>query len=144
MSFAVDTNLLLYAINQDSEHHGKARKFVEGCARGTETWAMPWPVLHAFLRISTHPAILPRPLTPAQAVEIVDDLLDNPRVLLLSEGEGFWNWYKPAILSLHLKGNAVPDAHIAALLKSNGVTLLYTKDRDFLRFKGIKAVDPLI
>jgi hypothetical protein len=143
MSFAVDTNILLYAVNQSSEYHRRANGFVEARARGTETWAMPWPVLHAFLRISTHPAILPHPLTPAQAVGVVDDLLDNPCMLLLSEGDGFWKDYKADILSLHLKGNAMPDTQIVALLKSNGVTLLYSKDRDFLRFKGIKVIDPL-
>lgn len=40
-------------------------------------------------------------------------------------------------------GNAVPDAHLAALMRQHGVATIYTRDRDFRRFEGIRVEDPL-
>jgi uncharacterized protein len=144
MSFSTDANILLYAVNQDSEFHKQAKRFVEGKALGTETWIMPWPVIHAFLRISTHGGILPGPLSPLQAVSIVDQLLELPHVHPISEKDQFWSHYKKEILGGHLRGAAVADALIVALLKENGVSTIYTADRDFLRFRGIRAINPLV
>jgi toxin-antitoxin system PIN domain toxin len=144
MSFATDTNILLYAINQDSEFHCKAKQFVEEKISGVETWIMPWPVIHAFLRISTHGAIVPRPLSPAQAISIIDQILYLPHVHLIGETDEFWSYYKKEILGGHLRGGAITDALIAALLKENGVSTIFTADRDFLKFKGIRVINPLV
>ena len=143
MSFSTDANILLYAVNQDSEFHEKARQFVEEKASGTETWVVPWPVVHAFLRISTHGGILPSPLSPLQAVAVVDQLLELPHVDLISETDQFWPHYKKEILGGHLRGGAITDALIVALLKENGVSTIFTADRDFLKFRGIRAINPL-
>jgi toxin-antitoxin system PIN domain toxin len=143
MSFSTDVNILLYAVNQDSEFHKKAKRFVEDKASGTETWIMPWPVIHAFLRISTHGGILPRPLSPLQATSIIEQLLELPHVHLISETDNLWPYYKKEILGGHLRGGAITDALIVALLKENGVSTIFTADRDFLRFRGIRAINPL-
>lgn len=39
-------------------------------------------------------------------------------------------------------GNLIHDAHIAALCLEHGVTELISADRDFLRFKSLKVVNP--
>jgi uncharacterized protein len=144
MSFSTDTNILLYAINQDSEFHRQAKQFVEDKARGTETWIMPWPVVHAFLRISTHGGILPKPLSPLQAISIIEQLLELPHVHLISETDQFWPHYKKEIIGGHFRGGAITDALIVALLKEHGVSTIFTADRDFLKFKGIRAINPLV
>ena len=41
-----------------------------------------------------------------------------------------------------VRGNLVPDAHLAALLIQNGVTTVWTHDRDFQKFPGIRVRDP--
>ncbi len=142
MSFAVDTNLLLYAVNQDSEFHQSAKKFIETCAQKEESWMMPYPVVHAFLRISTHAAILPKPLTSSQSFDIVESILRLPHVVCIGEEGDLWKIYKEEVFSLHLKGNDFPDALIVSVLKVHGVSTFYTKDRGFLRFKNIKAIEP--
>jgi hypothetical protein len=40
------------------------------------------------------------------------------------------------------RGNEVPDAHLAALMRQHGVRLIYTRDRRFRRFDEIDARDP--
>lgn len=50
---------------------------------------------------------------------------------------------KRAILSSRSSGNLVHDAHIAALLLEHGVDELWTHDRDFTRFPGLRVRFPL-
>jgi uncharacterized protein len=55
---AVDTNILVYAHRQDSPFHKAAFRRVAELAEGPATWAIPWPCVHEFLAIVTHPRIL--------------------------------------------------------------------------------------
>jgi uncharacterized protein len=143
VSFAFDTNILLYAANVDSEHHAKARDAVARAAGSSETWVMPWPIVHGFLRIATHPAVLAHPLSPTAALEAMEDLLALPHVRVVGEGPDFWECFSSEVKGLHLRGAALTDAAIVGLLKTNSVTTFYTHDRDFHRFRGVKVVDPV-
>ena len=61
----------------------------------------------------------------------------------LPEEEGFWNVYRATAAEVPARGNFVPDAHLAALLRHHGVSTLYTHDRDFLKFRFLDVRDPL-
>jgi len=142
VSFALDANLLLYASDSASAFHERAASFLERCAEGPELLYLPWPVVMAYLRIATHPAIFERPLSPDVAVGNIESLLARPHVRPLGELDGFWPVYRRATAALVVRGNLVPDAHLVALLLQHGVTTLWTHDRDFRSFEGIRARDP--
>lgn len=142
MSYALDANLLLYASDASSAFHPRALEFLEQSARGPELVFLPWPVVVAFLRIATHPSIFERPLSPKEADANIDALLARPHVRPLGELDGFWNAYSRVTDGLVVRGNLVPDAHLAALLLQHGVTTLWTHDRDFRKFEGIRVRDP--
>ena len=143
MSYAIDANLLLYAANADADENARAVWFLQECFNRGEVIYVAWPTLMAFLRISTHPAIFPTPLTWEEAAQYVDTLLEVPHVRTLSEMEGFWDLYRELAADLLPRGNLVPDLHLAAILKQNGVRTLYTNDRDFKKFGFLDVRDPL-
>ena len=142
MSFAVDANVLLYASDRGSAKNGEALRFLNRCAEGPEPFCIPWPVLMAYLRISTHPGIFRRPLAPVAAARNVDELLALPHVRPLGETDGFWEAYREVTGTQAFRGNMVPDAHVAAILKIHDVRTLYTSDRDFRRFDFLDVRDP--
>ena len=142
MSYAIDVNVLLYASDEASPRSKPARQFLERCAAGPEVLCLGWPTLAGYLRLSTHPAIFSHPLTPEEAERNVGSLLSLPSVRVLSEQEGFWDVYCDVTRGLPTRGNDVPDAHLAALLRQHDVPTLYTNDRDFLRFGFLKVRNP--
>lgn len=142
MSYALDANLLVYASDAGSRFHQRARDFVSGCAAGPELLLLPWPVLIAYLRIATHPAVFSQPLAPAEAMQNVEALLSRSHVRAVGESEGFWAVYRRVTDGQVVRGNLVPDAQLVALLIQNGVTTLWTHDRDFRRFAGLRVRDP--
>ena len=142
MSFAIDVNILLYASDADSSLHDAARSFVESCAKGDAVFYLAWPTVMAYLRMSTHPAIFRRPLAPEEALANMDVLLSRPQARVLAEGERFWSCYQALAQQLPMRGNLVPDAHLAALLHEHGIRRICTHDRDFRKFPDIEVFDP--
>ena len=141
MSVTLDANVLVYASNEAEAVHKDARELVIRLAAGPELVYLFWPVLLGYLRIVTHPAILPRPLNPREAIANVESLLDRPHVRTAGEAEGFWKLFR-ATGQDRARGNEVPDAHLSTLIRQNGVRVIYTRDRGFRRFPDIDAVDP--
>lgn len=141
MSSTVDANILVYASNEADLVHRQARVLIEGLAAGPELVHLFWPTLMGYLRIVTHPGILPRPLSPALAMRNIDQLLARPHVRISGEAEGFWRLYR-STAGEHARGKDVPDAHLAALMRQHDVRRIYTRDRGFRRFEGIEVVDP--
>lgn len=141
MSATVDANVLVYASNEADPVHAPARALVERLAAGPDLVYLFWPALMGYLRIVTHPVILPRPLAAADAQGNVAALLALGHVRAPGEGEGFWDMFR-ATAGHRARGNTVPDAHLVALMRVHGVTTIYTRDRDYRRFDGIRVQDP--
>ena len=141
MSVTVDSNVLVYASNKADPAHAPARAVVEQLAAGPRLVYVFWPVVLAYLRIVTHPAILPHPLASADAQANVDRLIARPHVRTPGELDGFWPVLRGAA-GPNGRGNDLPHAHVVALMRQHGVAAIYTRDRDFLRYRDIIVHDP--
>lgn len=142
MSATIDANVLLYASDTSSPHHDPARAFLRRITTGPDLTYLFWPVIMSYLRIATHSAIFERPLDPKAATQNVANLLLFPHIQTESEGERFWDLWQTSTAEMSVRGNLVPDAHLVALMREHGVRTIYTRDRDFRRFDGIRVADP--
>jgi uncharacterized protein len=142
MSYSVDANVLLYASDRSNARNPEAIRFLEQRAADPDLFCIAWSTLMAYLRIATHPRIFSRPLSPSEALGNVASLLSLPRLRVLSEGEDFLEIYRNVTTHFPVRGNLVPDAHLAALLRQHGVRRLYTVDRDFRKFDFLEVADP--
>jgi len=143
MSSSLDVNVLLYASDQGSPLNRRAVEFLEARALSRDALYLSWPTIMGYLRVATHPAIFDRPLDAREAAANVTALLQLPHVRAIAEEDGFWQVYQEVVGAWPARGNQVPDAHLAAILKQHGVRTLYTHDRDFRRFEFLRVIDPL-
>ncbi len=137
MSATVDVNVLVHAANVDDPLYEPALARLTSLVEEPRLLHLFWPVLLGFVRIATHPAILPRPLALQPALDNVSALLAVPHVRVHGEAEGFWNFAQAAQLESG-GGNDVPDAHLVALMRQHGVRTIHSQDRGFRRFDGIE------
>lgn len=140
---AVDTNILVYAHRADAEWHEAAERAVAGLAEGAPEWAIPWPCLHEFLAIVTHPRIFKTPTPPKLAFGQVDAWLESPSLVVLSENEDYLDALRDTTLAARVSGPRVHDARVVALCVSHGIRELWTADRDFSLFAAVKTRNPL-
>jgi hypothetical protein len=141
---AVDTNILVYAHREDSAFHQAAFQCVAELAQGLASWAIPWPCLHEFIAVATHPRIYDPPTPSARAIDQVEAWIGSPTLVLLSETASHWKTLSELLTKGRIVGPQVHDARIAALCRQHGVRALWSADRDFSRFAGINVVNPLI
>lgn len=141
---AVDSNILIYAHRRDSEWHARAAASVRELAEGLGAWALPWPCLHEFLAIVSHPRIYSPPSTLKQALDQVTAWLASPSVTLLAENADHWTALRGVLESSRAVGPRIHDARIAALCIGHGARELWTADRDFSAFAGITVRNPLV
>ena len=138
----IDANLLLYAANRDALEHERSRSWLEEQLNGSQRVGMPWETLTAFVRLATNPRVLARPLKPADAWSFVQDWLAVPVVWIPAPTEQHAQVLGALILKYDLRGNLVPDAHMAALALQHGLDV-YSADTDFARFTEVRWVNPL-
>ncbi len=139
---AVDTNVLVYAHRSDSPWHDQARESVRGLAEGKQQWALPWPCLHEFFGVVTHPRIYDPPTPIGAAIEQVDAWLESPTVVLLAEPADYWAKLRALLVAGKIAGPRVHDARIAALCLAHDVSELWSRDRDFSRFPKLQTRSP--
>ena len=143
MSYTIDVNILLYASDDSSPYHEAAGAFLRDRARDPDILCLTWPVIMGYLRMSTHPRLFTRPLTPRAALDNVAALTRMPRCRMVTEPDGFLTAYRDVAIEVAARGNLVPDAHVAALARAHGVRTIYTHDHDFRRFPFLEVLDPL-
>ena len=142
MSATVDVNVLLYASDESSAFHSQAKALLVRLGKEPDLLYLFWPVVMGYLRISTHPAMFRRPLSMETAIGNVDRLLTLAHARTAGEGPRFWPVYHETTAGFAVRGNLVPDAHLVSLMRENGVGTLWSHDRDFRRFPGVRVEDP--
>lgn len=141
---AIDTNILIYAHRSESTWYRAASSCLKGLAEGRGLWAIPWPCLHEFLAIVTHPRIYSPPTSVAAGFDQVAKWLRSPRLVLIGETEEHFDVLSPLVLAAQIAGPRIHDAKIAAICLQHGVSELWTADRDFSRFPKLKTRNPLV
>jgi len=137
----LDANVLLYAYDSSSLAHERCRHWLTEAFNGGEQIGLPWQTLLAFVRIATNSRAFRVPLSGERACVIVSQWLTLPQVVVVAPGEAFWSIFVEQVKRAQVLGPLVTDAALAALAIESGATLCST-DRDFLRFEGLKLVDP--
>ncbi len=141
---ALDTNILVYSHRRDSGWHGSAWKVVKDLAESRDAWAIPWPCIHEFLAVVTHPRIYDPPSEMDVALDQVTAWMESPSLALLPEGAGYAEHLAEILRTSRANGARVHDARIAALCLYHGVRELWSADRDFSRFPALAVKNPLV
>lgn len=136
----VDANVLLYAVNRQSAHHDAARSWLTAALSGGEVVGLPWVSLLAFIRVSTSRRIFQSPLTPADAMSVVESWTAQPAVVPVEPTSRHLPILRGLLEQAGTAGNLTTDAHVAALAIEHGAQIV-SFDRDFERF-GIRLHVP--
>lgn len=139
--FVVDANVLLYAVNEASPHHRRARFWLDDVLVGRVPVGFAWTVILAFLRLATHPGVFAHPLTAEQAVATLRGWLDQPSATIVEPTTRHLEILAGLLAESGTAANLVGDAHLAALAVERDATIV-SFDADFGRFAGVRHQVP--
>ena len=137
-----DVNVLVYAHHEESVDHGAYRSWWEATVNAPGAYGVSDLVLSGFVRIVTHPRVFDEPLRPDAALAAATAMSERPNARPVRPGERHWAVFSDLVRRTGAKGNAVPDAYLAALAIESGSELV-TCDRGFARYPGLRWRHPL-
>ena len=139
----VDTNILVYAADADSEWHAKSRGWLEERRWRPDAWYVTWPILYEFMRVTTHPRVMRRPWSLTGAWAFVSALLASPGLGILVSTE------RHAAVAAQLfgefpslAGNLIHDTHTAVLMREHGVARICTRTRTSGALLFLRLLNP--
>ena len=141
---ALDTNILLYAANEESEFRDVCLPLIDRLRRDPSPTFLTWNVCYEFLRVSTHPRVFSSPWRPRDAWRFLDTLLGSPGFEMLRATDRHQAVLSQTLSELpDVRGNLIHDLHTAVLMREHGVSRICTRDTDFHRFPFLDVIDPI-
>ncbi len=141
--FVVDTNIFVYAADEDSALHARCTELLEEWRGQASAWYATWGIFYELLRVTTHPRVFRRPWSATRAWEFVEEVLASPALGILTASERHAAVASEVIRQVpHLSGNLMHDAQTAILMREHGINRIFTRDTDFHRFPFLEPVDP--
>lgn len=137
-----DANPLIHAHDEASPYHAKAKAWWENALSGTEPVGLVWVVVLAFTRLLTHPTLSENPLSIPEVLAMVGQWMSSPLVRLIGLSDQALSRFFDLLEAADGGGNLSTDAVIALHALEHSATV-YTTDRDFDRFPGLKWNNPL-
>jgi toxin-antitoxin system PIN domain toxin len=142
--FLVDTNVLVYATNEEAAEHTHCRRLLERWRQHETAWFTTWGVLYEFLRVVSHPRIFPHPWRVDRAIGYVGSLLASPSLVVLTPTSKHSSILAQTAREVpELAGNILHDVHTVVLMREHGIRRIVTRDADFHRFPFLEVIDPL-
>jgi len=141
---AVDTNILVYAHRKDSAWFEIAVPAIRSLTDSIIPWAIPWPCLHEFIGVATHPRVFTPPSALEETVRQIEFWMESPSLRIIGESPEHWRELCSLAGAGKIQGPRIHDARIAAICLGHGVREFWTVDRDFSRFPAVKVVNPLV
>ena len=139
-----DTNVLIYAANEESAFHRPCRRHLDQARQSAAPAFLTWHICYEFLRVSTHLRVLASPWSPQEAWRFIETLLASPGFELLRATDHHRAVLTQTLAELpDIRGNLFHDLHTAVLMREHGISRICTRDTDFQRFPFLDVVDPL-
>jgi predicted nucleic acid-binding protein len=135
--YTLDSNILVYAADEDSEFHERAKHIRDQAAEDAHA-CLCFPVLLEFFAQATYPR-LGKALAPQEAWREVESYVKTFRILFPKRST--LQHLGRLVKSYNVSRQDIFDALIVALMKGNGVNGIYTaNEKDFRKFKGIQVL----
>jgi predicted nucleic acid-binding protein len=139
----IDTNILVYANNKDSEFHSVCKSIVKKAINGDIQAAVAVQNLIELYAVLTDKRRVENPLSPIKAKELIEFYKDSdiriiaPSPLTIATIAKLIEKHSP-------KSQSVFDYLLVATMLDNGINVIYTANSEhFKHFDSITVINPL-
>ena len=140
----VDTNVLVYAADRNSEFHSQCRAYLRGLMTDASPSYVTWSICYEFLRVVTHSRVFKKPWSATESWRFIDALLRADSFsTLVPTGRHAGLLAQTLRECPDVRGNLVHDLHTAVLMREHGIHQICTRDTDFQRFPFLTCIDPM-
>lgn len=144
MTNSLDTNILIYAANEDSQEHAQALKIVQEMLANPQSWILADQVLFELYKALRNPRILEKPLTASTAAEHIRFLREDIGVARCCYELSDWAPVWEQLAQSTTPAQRTHDIVLGVTLKKNGVEAFYTRNtKDFQSIGFSNLINPI-
>ncbi len=141
---SLDTNILVYAADEDSVEHKAARTVVEKMLANPEEWILADQVLFEFYRALRNSHIFRHPLDARGAASRMEFLYSKSGVARCCYELGYWESIYPLLANRKTPAARTHDIVLGITLKLNGVKCFFTRNtKDFKAIGFSQLLNPI-
>ncbi len=137
---SLDTNILLYAADEDCREHAAAMRILDEALAAPQDWMLADQVLFEFYAGLRHPRVFARPLSAAEAVKRVAFLRERSGLSFCCHELLSWPTIRASLATRSFPRHRTYDLVLAVTLRRNGVDTFYTRNVVDFRNAGFGAV----
>lgn len=141
---SLDTNILLYAANEDAAEHAVCKTFLQAIVDNSADWVVADQVYFELYVALRNPKVMERPMSAAQAVHHVSTLRNELGIMHCGYRTECWEQAIRSLQADDFPFRRTHDAVLATTLLTYGVKTFYTRNtKDFLAAGFDKVVNPV-
>ena len=142
MNICIDSNILIYAFNAQSQFNAKAEAILEELMRA-DGFAIADISLIEFYQIITNDKVLSDPISPADSYGIIKDILLNKKIEVLETNIDILKLTFESAANHNVRKYEIYDHLIANLCKHNNIKQFITaNDKDFKKYDFFDVINP--
>ena len=139
----LDANILVYADQEEDEHHKAAKALRDRGQRGELSLCITPQVLNEYFAVITSPRRITHPLEPAVAMAEVEKYVHSRHIRKIYPTPAVHDYIRSLFQQHPVAGPGIFDLYLAATMLSNGVKRIYTYNtKHFAPFSEIEALTP--
>ena len=141
---SLDTNILVYAANEDCDEHAKANQLVNEALSSPRDWIIAEQVLFEYYKALRHPRILTKPLSAAAAAEQIRFLREKSGFMVCCYEISLWGHVLGCLSQQDFPYQRTHDQILGLTLLHNGVKTFHTRNiKDFITIGFERLVNPI-
>lgn len=141
----LDTNILVYAHNSDSELNEVARRLMLDAVDGRFDACITPQNLLEFFNVITNPKRVERPLDSKIAQQIMLNYWHSKKIHKIYPSNLVFIRLAQLVKEMELSKTEIFDCYLYVTMEENNVFEIYTKDiHHFSKFKDLKVIDPFL
>lgn len=138
----VDTNILVYASDEDSIFQSKAQNFLENFLVENRSY-LAIQNLTEYYAIVTNAKRIKHPLSQLQALSAIESFLHSNLFRIVYTTQNTLARVINILKKFHVKAEEIHDVHLVAVMMDNNINTIYTADTKVFTRIGLKAINPL-
>lgn len=139
----VDANVLVYAINENADHHKAALKFVESGLNGKISMCFTPQVFSEFFATVTNPKRIAAVLSHENALSEIENYFLKGESDIVFVHKGTLDKMIELLKKYPVNAQDIFDLQLVATMLSNNVPRIYTyNEKDFLKYSEIEVFNP--
>ena len=141
---SLDTNILVYAANEDCEEHAQANRLVNEALASPREWILAEQVLLEYYKAIRHPRILARPLSAAAATEQIRFFREKSGFMICCYELNLWDDTVHWLSQKDFPYQRTHDLILGLTLLRNGVKTFYSRNtKDFVNLGFKTLINPI-